>query len=151
MSAAAPAGWWRCRKIVRFGHCDPAGIVFYPRFFELIQEATEDFFREALASPFDELVGRDGVVMPAVSLEVRWSAPSRLADVLAIDVGVARLGEASIDFAYRVTCEGEHRMSARTRQVQALRTTGRSTPIVEPLRGRLALHRVELAGGALPP
>lgn len=150
MNGLASAGWWRSRKVVRFGHCDPAGIVFYPRFFELIQEATEDFFRESLASPFDELVGRDGIVMPAVSLAVRWTAPSRLADVLDIDVGVARLGEASIDFAYLVSCGGEHRMSARTRQVQASRTSGRSTPIVEPLRGRLARHAIELAEGALP-
>lgn len=147
---ATPGGWWRTRKIVRFGHCDPAGIVFYPRFFELVQEATEDFFREALDAPFDVLVGRDDVVMPAVSLEVRWGAPSRLADMLDIDVGVARLGAASVDFAYVVSCRGERRMAMRTRQVQALRTTGRSTPIVEPLRGRLARHAVDLAEGALP-
>jgi hypothetical protein len=70
----------------------PAGIVFYPRFFELMQEATEDFFRYAIGMPFEDLVNRDGIVMPIVSLDVAWHAPSRLADVLAIDVAVARLG-----------------------------------------------------------
>ena len=137
--------WWRCEKTVRFAHCDPAGIVFYPRFFELMQEATEDFFKEAIRMPFDELVNRDGYVMPAVSLDVRWHAPSRLADVLAIDVGIARLGSASIDFAYEMTCRDERRMSARTTQVQTRRETGRSTPIVEPMRGRLMKHFVDVA------
>lgn len=137
--------WWRVEKTVRFAHCDPAGIVFYPRFFELMQEATEDFFRFALETPFEELVNRDGIVMPAVSLDVRWHAPSRLADTLAIDVGVARLGSASIDFVYEMSCRGERRMSARTTQVQTLRATGRSTPIVDPLRARLAGHFVDSA------
>jgi 4-hydroxybenzoyl-CoA thioesterase len=136
--------WWRCEKTVRFGHCDPAGIVFYPRFFELMQEATEDFFRFAIDMPFEALVNRDGIVMPAVSLDVRWHAPSRLADTLAIDVGVTRLGTASIDFAYEMSCRGERRMSARTTQVQTLRETGRSTPIVEPMRGRLMRHLVAI-------
>jgi hypothetical protein len=34
-------------------------------------------------------------------------------------------------------------MSARMKQVQTLRATGRPTPIVEPMRGRLARYRVE--------
>ena len=137
--------WWRVEKTVRFAHCDPAGIVFYPRFFELMQEATEDFFRYAIGMPFEDLVNRDGIVMPIVSLDVAWHAPSRLADVLAIDVAVARLGGASIDFAYEMTCRGERRMSARTTQVQTRRDTGRSTPIVEPMRGRLMKHFVDVA------
>lgn len=136
--------WWRVEKTVRFAHCDPAGIVFYPRFFELMQEATEDFFRFALDTPFERLVNAEGIVMPAVSLDVRWHAPSRLADTLAIDVGIARLGTASIDFAYEMSCRGERRMSARTTQVSTRRETGRSTPIVEPMRGRLMRHFVEV-------
>ena len=31
-------------KKIRFHHCDPAGIVFYPQFFYLLHEAQEDFF-----------------------------------------------------------------------------------------------------------
>jgi 4-hydroxybenzoyl-CoA thioesterase len=141
--------WWRVEKIVRFGHCDPAGIVFYPRFFELMQEATEDFFRHAIEMPFDRIVMADGIVMPAVSLDVRWHAPSRLAETLAIDVGIARLGTASIDFAYEMSCAGERRMSARTKQVQTRRETGRATPIVEPMRSRLLRYRVDLPPGGL--
>jgi 4-hydroxybenzoyl-CoA thioesterase len=139
--------WWRTEKTVRFAHCDPAGIVFYSRFFELMQEATEDFFRFAIEMPFDRVVMADGIVMPAVSLDVRWHAPSRLAETLAIDVGIARLGTASIDFAYEMSCNGERRMSARTKQVQTRRETGRATPIVEPMRSRLERYLVALPEG----
>ena len=34
---------------VRFEHCDPAGIVFYPRYFEMINGTVEDWFEEDLA------------------------------------------------------------------------------------------------------
>ena len=29
---------------IRFRHCDPAGIVFYPRFIEMAHSVVEDFF-----------------------------------------------------------------------------------------------------------
>jgi 4-hydroxybenzoyl-CoA thioesterase len=35
-------------KRVRFQHCDPAGIVFYPQYFVMIHELMEDWFTEAL-------------------------------------------------------------------------------------------------------
>ena len=31
------------QKRVRFHHCDPAGIVFYPQFYVLLHEVQEDF------------------------------------------------------------------------------------------------------------
>ena len=31
--------------LVRFGHCDAAGWVFYPRYFEMISDFVEDWFR----------------------------------------------------------------------------------------------------------
>ncbi|MDB5967509.1 MAG: thioesterase superfamily, partial [Polaromonas sp.] len=31
------------KKLIRFHHCDPAGIVFYPQFFYLLHEMQEDF------------------------------------------------------------------------------------------------------------
>ena len=30
--------------LVRFQHCDPAGIVFYPRYFEMISQSVEEWF-----------------------------------------------------------------------------------------------------------
>ena len=31
-----PAGAWRITVPVRFSHCDPAGIVYFPRYFDMI-------------------------------------------------------------------------------------------------------------------
>ena len=37
--------------LIRFQHCDPAGIVFYPRFFEFTNQVVEDWFEEELGLP----------------------------------------------------------------------------------------------------
>jgi 4-hydroxybenzoyl-CoA thioesterase len=60
---------WHTKHIVRFSHCDPAGIVFYPRFFEIVHDAKEDWFREAVGLPFRELIGERREGFPIVRLE----------------------------------------------------------------------------------
>jgi hypothetical protein len=34
--------------LVRFGHCDAAGWVFYPRYFEMVSDFVEDWFEDGL-------------------------------------------------------------------------------------------------------
>ncbi|MCE9680901.1 acyl-CoA thioesterase [Halomonas alkalisoli] len=48
---------------VRFQHCDPAGIVFYPRYFEWLNSVVEDWFAEVVGHDFNELhvASRTGV------------------------------------------------------------------------------------------
>ncbi|MCO5127369.1 MAG: hypothetical protein M9957_08845 [Rhodobacteraceae bacterium] len=36
---------------VGFNHCDPAGIVFYPRYFEMANTVCESFFMRLRAIP----------------------------------------------------------------------------------------------------
>ena len=42
---------------VRFRHCDPAGIVFYPRYFEMINDFVEEWFDKGMGLPFHALRG----------------------------------------------------------------------------------------------
>ena len=46
---------------VMFKHCDPAGIVFYPRYFEMMNDVVESFFAECLGLPFERLLVTAGV------------------------------------------------------------------------------------------
>ena len=89
---------------VRFGHCDPAGIVFYPRYFEMLNELVEDWFAQALGLPFDVLVGRRGVGMPTAQLDTRFLRVSRHGDLLRQHIHLERLGGSSLKL--RVTFEG---------------------------------------------
>ena len=65
---------------VRFKDCDAAGIVFFPRYFEMLNDCVEDWFREALALPFEAMHGSDRCGVPTAELSSRFVAPSRLGE-----------------------------------------------------------------------
>ena len=69
---------------VRWGDVDPAGIVFYPRFFEWYDLGTETLFA-SLELPWPEIFPRYSIVgVPIVESGSRFFAPARYGDVLAI-------------------------------------------------------------------
>ena len=42
---------------VRFAHCDPAGIVFFPQYLVMFNGLVEDWFTDGLGVPYAELLG----------------------------------------------------------------------------------------------
>lgn len=88
---------------VRFADVDHAGIMYYPRFFHLFHVAFEELWRARIGPrAYAELIDRDRVGFPAVRAECEFSAPLKFGDTAEIEVGIARLGEKSITFRYRV-------------------------------------------------
>ncbi len=70
---------------VRFADCDPARIVFYPRFFELFDRATEELFG-SIGFRWAEKFGGDGLRgLPLVDASAKFLAPSRFGDTLEIE------------------------------------------------------------------
>ena len=65
---------------VRWGEADPAGIVFYPRFYEWFDLATEALF-EALGMPWPTFFPERGIVgLPIVESGARFLSPVRYGD-----------------------------------------------------------------------
>ncbi|SPH18402.1 1,4-dihydroxy-2-naphthoyl-CoA hydrolase [Defluviimonas aquaemixtae] len=98
---------------VQFGHCDPAGIIFFPRYFEMLNATVEAFFAEALNYSFTRIHIDEGCGVPTAHLDVDFRAPSRLADILTFTLNVVRIGGSSASFETRVTCGEELRMTVR--------------------------------------
>lgn len=94
---------------VLFKHCDPAGIVFYPRYFEMINDAVEAFFDEVVGLPFETMHKAHGV--PTVRIEAHFAQASRHGDFLEIEVVPTRLGGSSLDLDLTGTCGGEKRFA----------------------------------------
>lgn len=128
---------WRTQRTVRFAHCDPAGIVFYPRFFEIVHDAKEEFFGAALGLAFPDLFRTLNRGFPIVRLEADFLAPSRHGDVLDVAIDVARLGTSSLHLDYALGCRGEPRLNLRTVVVHTALDTGRPVPIDGALRAAL--------------
>ena len=96
---------------VEFNHCDPAGIVFYPRYYEMINSVCENFFRDAVGRSFGEMIAQvQGV--PTVRLETDFKAPSRLGELLDFQLTIRRLGRTSVTFSIDAFGDGVLRLSA---------------------------------------
>ena len=95
-SAAPPASAFISTTPVLFRHCDPAGIVFYPRYFEIINDFIDTWFTQGLGASFHTLHTRRGIGTPLASVRCDFVAPSRWNDTLEQRLTVARLGGASV-------------------------------------------------------
>jgi len=94
--------------IVEWGDCDPAGIVFFPRFLAAFDTSTSRLIelaagkRKALLDSEHAIIG-----WPMVDLQVRFGAPARNGDKTLIHTRVTRVGNSSIAFAHTLTLDGQ--------------------------------------------
>ena len=89
---------------VRFEHCDAAGLMFYPRFFGLVNEMVEDWFA-ALGAPFKQmhLDAKKGV--PTVKLDAQFGKPARMGDKLVQTLYVKEIGGASCTLIHEASVD----------------------------------------------
>jgi 4-hydroxybenzoyl-CoA thioesterase len=88
------------RKQIRFHHCDPAGIVFYPQYFYLLHEAQEDFLAH-IGHPEHTLIAA-GLGVPIVDLKTEFLGMCRYGDEIDISLSLTRVGNASIGMHYEI-------------------------------------------------
>jgi len=131
--------------LVRFAHVDAAGIVFYPRYLEMLNGAVEDWCDRALGASFHALHIARKIGVPTVKLQAEFSSPSRLGDELTISIAPLKLGRSSCDLAVRFACKDEERLRAEVTLVCMDLTTHRSTPWPDDLRLRIAEGLAEAA------
>ncbi|PHZ84045.1 acyl-CoA thioesterase [Paremcibacter congregatus] len=97
---------------VRFNHVDPAGIVYYPRYYEMINQTSEIWFEEAIGYPYPQMIA-DGWTVPLAHMESSFKNPSYLNDRLTFALGVRQLGRSRIDLDFITSCQGEVRFMTR--------------------------------------
>ena len=121
-------------ELVRYQHCDAAGIVFYPRYVEMVNATVEDWFAERIGCSFAEIHGPMNAAIPAVSLTLEFFAPSRLGELLTFDLTVGRVGTSSV--ASRIACKGgdQVRFRAALTLVHISKVDYRSRPWPEDMR-----------------
>jgi 4-hydroxybenzoyl-CoA thioesterase len=124
--------------VVRFQHCDPAEIVFYPRYYEMLNATIEEWFESRLGRSFAEIHGAMGMGVPTVAQETRYHRPSRLGDRLDFTLIPLRLGGSSVTLSVEVACDGEPRVSFTTTLVWYAKADGRPRRWPDALRAAIA-------------
>ena len=93
------------QKRVRFHHCDPAGIVFYPQFYVLLHEVQEDFLAH-IGHPEHEMIA-SGYGVPIVDMKTEFLGMCRHGDVLTITLSLTRIGGASLGMYYEILASAQ--------------------------------------------
>lgn len=128
------------RQQVLFRHCDPARIVFFPRYFEMLNDVVEAFFATIPGEAFHEIHPDQGV--PTARIETEFSAPSRHGDWLEFTLAFTRVGRSSASTRFVCTCDGEVRLKARSVLVH-VGPDLRPAPWTEAAKEALLVHQEE--------
>ena len=122
---------------ILFQHCDPAGIVFYPRYYEMLNACVEAWFDEVLGYSFAKMHGAEDRGVPTVWQNAEFHAPSRHGDALCCALRVTQVGTSSLDLAVQASCDNDQRVRFTSRLVFIRKDTGRSEPWPAELRQKL--------------
>ena len=88
---------------VEWGDCDPAGIVFYPRYFAMFDASTGALFAAASGMTKRQLLAHYGSIgFPMVDTRAKFILPSRFGDVIRIRTTATELRRSSFDISHTI-------------------------------------------------
>jgi 4-hydroxybenzoyl-CoA thioesterase len=121
---------------VRFGDCDPAGLVYYPVIFHYFHAAMEEFFAARCGTSYERLMREHRIGFPTVNVRTEFFAPFVYGDEIDLEVSVSRVGVSSAAFEYAARRASDSLLCARSTQVQVAMNldTRRAVPVPEDLR-----------------
>src|SRR5437588_1811207 len=112
---------------VRYGECDPQGIVFNANYLLYFDVAFTELWREAVG-PWLEMVER-GIDAVVAHSELDFRAPARYDDVLALPVRVRSIGRTAITTEIDVMRGQELLVAMRARHVCVSTETWQKTEV----------------------
>ena len=87
---------------IEWGDCDPAGIVYYPRFFEMFDLCTNALFEKAGFIKKDMLAKYGLVGIPMVETSARFFVPSSFGDTVTVESTILEWGNSSFRVEHKL-------------------------------------------------
>ncbi|HMM83964.1 MAG: acyl-CoA thioesterase [Gammaproteobacteria bacterium] len=128
---------------VRFGDCDPAGIVFFPQYLVMVNTLVEQWFEHGLGVTYAEVIGARRIGLPTVRLEADFTAISRHGDRLAQRLSLVHLGRSSLQLRHEFAGDDGVRLRARQVVVCTSLDTHRPQPVPDDLRAAMRRYLEE--------
>lgn len=127
---------------IEWGHCDPAGIVFAPRYFEMLTENTVRLFESAgLGLKREMLSSRAIVGYPLLECRAKFLRPCRYGDDVVIDTAAPKFSNSSFSVESQITLEGTVCVEYQETRVWAMRDGAlgiKSVPVPADVRAAFA-------------
>ena len=114
---------YRRQLTIEWGQCDPAGIVFNSRFFEIFDTNTWHMFEAALGVKPHELAGAFGIMgIPLVDARANFLKPVKFGDAIEMASRVSEFRRSSFDVEHRLSVNGELAVEGSETRVWAARS-----------------------------
>ena len=92
---------------IEWGDCDPAGIIFYARYFEIFDTSTTMLIECALGmKKIEYLKAFDFLGHPVVETRAKFRLPTRFGYEVAIETALTACGRSSFKIEHRLTHAG---------------------------------------------
>jgi 4-hydroxybenzoyl-CoA thioesterase len=129
-----PPGAFTRSVPIRFSHCDPAGIVYFPHYFNMFNGLIEDWYTQELGFDYAKLIMGSRYGFPFVHIECDFKIPSRIGDVIDLTLLVERIGRSSLGIVIVCHRDGLERLRARMVTAMMSLETGTAVQLPQPLR-----------------
>ena len=123
------------RLRVRYGECDPQGVVFNANYLMYFDVALTELWREAIGR-YEDMTAA-GTDMVVAEVRARYLAPAGFDDELDVEVTIARLGTTGMTTRTAVRHDGTVVVEGEMRHVFIDLATKEKKPIPEDVRRRL--------------
>lgn len=127
---------------IEWGQCDAAGIIFFPRYFEIIDASTHALLEKALGMTVHEMLKHYRFAgYPARATRAEFVKPTRFGDDVTVTSSIT-LGRSSFTVEHVLTLHGERVCQCTETRVWAVRDADdperlRPAPIPAEVRSRL--------------
>jgi 4-hydroxybenzoyl-CoA thioesterase len=129
------------RKIeIHWGDCDPAGIVYFPRYFEMFDACTGALFEKAGLAK-QEMLKKYGIVgIPMVDTRAQFLRPATFGETIEVESRIADWGKTSFSVEHKIYKEGVLIAEGFEKRVWTARAESglKSQPIPEEVKQRFA-------------
>lgn len=135
-----PVGAFTRTVPIRFSHCDPAGIVYFPHYFDMFNGLIEDWYTEQLGVDYSKLILGDRHGFPYVHIETDFKIPSRMGEHLNLTLLLTRVGRSSLGVIIVGHIGGVERLRARLVTAMTSLETQRSVELPQALRQKFEAY-----------
>ncbi len=126
---------------VRYGECDPQGVVFNANYLAYFDVILTEYCREAIG-PYDEMVAA-GADMVVAESRIRFLSPAKFDDELDFEARGARLGNTGMTTKIDAFVKGTPIVEGEIRHVFIDPTTKQKRTIPDDIRAALEPYLVD--------
>ena len=124
---------------IEWGDCDPAGIIFYPRYFEIFDASTAALFERAMGMTKIKLLKTFNFAgYPLARTRARFVKPTRYGDDVTVETTVS-FGHSSFAIEHRLSRNGETCVECSEKRVWVVRDANgrlKSHPVPDEVRAK---------------